>query len=117
MEQLAEKHCLQPCSPFPWVKNLTGGSDDHSSLTIARRYTEMDGITELEQFLTAIEQNEVKIAGPASTPMTLAHNVYSIAYQFYHHKFDLNLDYSATKQRKVCSFLQPSDMVTEIRRS
>jgi glycosyltransferase involved in cell wall biosynthesis len=89
MDQLAEKHCLQPCSPFPWVKNLTGGSDDHSSLTIARRYTEMDGITELEELLAAIEQNKVKIAGPASTPKTLAHNVYSIAYQFYHHKFDL----------------------------
>jgi glycosyltransferase involved in cell wall biosynthesis len=89
MDQLAEKHCLQPCSPFPWVKNLTGGSDDHSSLTIARRYTEMDGVTKLEQFLTAIEQNRVKIAGPASTPKTLAHNVYSIAYQFYHNKFDL----------------------------
>lgn len=89
MDQLAEKHCLQPCSPFPWVKNLTGGSDDHSSLTIARRYTEMDGATELEQFLAGLEQNKVKIAGPASTPKTLAHNVYSIAYQFYHHKFDL----------------------------
>lgn len=89
MEQLAEKHNLTPSSIFPWVKNLTGGSDDHSSLTIARRYTEVESAKCAEQFLRGIEQNEAKVAGPGSTPKTLAHNVYSVAYQFYQHKFDL----------------------------
>ncbi|MBI5250571.1 MAG: glycosyltransferase, partial [Desulfomonile tiedjei] len=89
IDQLAEKYGLQASFPFPWLKNLTGGSDDHSSLTIARRYTEIEDVTGIQGFLKGIEQNKAKIIGPASTPKTLAHNVYSIAYQFYQNKFDL----------------------------
>jgi glycosyltransferase involved in cell wall biosynthesis len=89
MEQLAEKHGLTPSSNFPWVKNMTGGSDDHSSLTIARRYTEVEGAVGAEHFLRGVEQNRARVAGPGSTPKILAHNVYSVAYQFYQHKFDL----------------------------
>ena len=87
MEQLAEKHGLTPACSFPWIKNVTGGSDDHSSLTIARRYTEIPGPVNVAQFLRGIEQGTAKVAGLKSTPKTLAHNVYSVAYQFYQHKF------------------------------
>lgn len=89
MEQLAEKHGLTPSSTFPWVKNVTGGSDDHSSLTIARRYTEVEGAVGAEHFLRGVERGRAGVAGPGSTPQALAHNVYSVAYQFYQHKFDL----------------------------
>ncbi|MDQ1240116.1 MAG: hypothetical protein QG577_2302, partial [Thermodesulfobacteriota bacterium] len=41
MDELAEKHQLAPLHQYPWQKRLTGGSDDHSSLTIACRYTEV----------------------------------------------------------------------------
>lgn len=89
MEQLAEKNGLAPSCNFPWIKNMTGGSDDHSSLTIARRYTEVEGAVGAEHFLRGVEQSRARVAGPGSTPKTLAHNVYSVAYQFYQHKFDL----------------------------
>jgi glycosyltransferase involved in cell wall biosynthesis len=89
IDQLADKHNLSPAFAFPWTKNLTGGSDDHSSLTIARRYTEVKAAAGVKQFLRGVEQGETVIAGPGSTPKTLAHNVYSVAYQFYQHKFDL----------------------------
>ena len=36
-----------------------------------------------------LNRTRAKVAGPGSTPKTLAHNVYSVAYQFYQHKFDL----------------------------
>ncbi len=51
IERLADKHNLTPSFAFPWVKNLTGGSDDHSSLTIARRYTEIEGPMTVRGFL------------------------------------------------------------------
>ncbi|MGB6064498.1 MAG: glycosyltransferase [Desulfomonilaceae bacterium] len=89
MEELACKHNLSPSFQFPWVKNLTGGSDDHSSLTIARKYTEVEGKVGASEFLQKVEQKEARVTGPESTPKTLAHNVYSVAYQFYENKFDL----------------------------
>ena len=89
MEQLADKHGLASAFNVPWIKNVTGGSDDHSSLTIARKFTAVEGATELEQFLAGVEENRACVFGPGSTPKTLAHNVYSIAYQFYQNKFDL----------------------------
>jgi glycosyltransferase involved in cell wall biosynthesis len=89
IEELAETHKLAPAFPSPWVKNFTGGSDDHSSLTIARRYTEISGVENAEDFFRGFEQGEATTSGPGSTPKTLAHNVYSVAYQFYEHKFDL----------------------------
>jgi glycosyltransferase involved in cell wall biosynthesis len=89
IERLSEKHNLSPSFTFPWVKNLTGGSDDHSSLTIARRYTEIKGAAGTEEYLQGLENGGALVGGLGSTPKTLAHNIYSIAYQFYQHKFDL----------------------------
>jgi glycosyltransferase involved in cell wall biosynthesis len=89
IEQLADKHNLVPAFASHWKKNLTGGSDDHSSLTIARRYTEIEGPTAVRGFLRELENHKAVVAGLGCCPKTLAHNVYSIAYQFYQHKFDL----------------------------
>ncbi|HMK37315.1 MAG TPA: glycosyltransferase [Desulfomonilaceae bacterium] len=89
IDELAEKHQFTTSLSFPWIKNLAGGSDDHSSLTIARRYTEIDEATGTEDFLRGVEEGKATVAGPGSSPKTLAHNVYGVAYQFYEHKFDL----------------------------
>ncbi len=89
-EQLIDKHGIEPGFPEPWRKNLTGGSDDHSSLTISRIHTEVPGATTLEEFFTGLAHREAKIIGRASSPLTLAHNIYSIAYQFYSHKMGLH---------------------------
>jgi len=89
VDALANKHAIEPRLPEPWVKNVTGGSDDHSSLTIGRRYTVTPGATNLAEFLAGIEQGRSLVMGPESTPNTLAHNIYSIAYQFYGRKFHL----------------------------
>lgn len=89
MDGLAEKHHIEPVGPFPWKKNFTGGSDDHSSLTVALKHTWVEGASSLEDFLSGIEQGNSRVIGPSSTPRTLARNIYSIAYQFYDEKFNL----------------------------
>lgn len=90
MERLADKHGLEPKFPEPWRKNLTAGSDDHSSLTIAGTYTQIEGPKTVEEFLAALENHRAEPIGRASTPQTLAHNLYGIAYQFYKNKMGLD---------------------------
>lgn len=89
-EQLIDKHGIVPGFPEPWRKNLTGGSDDHSSLTISRIHTEVPGAKNLEEFFAGLKHRQARIIGQASSPLTLAHNIYSIAYQFYAHKMGLH---------------------------
>ena len=87
---LADKHDLKPVGDEPWEKNMIGGSDDHSSLNIATTYTEMADVSSVEEFLSGIGRNMATVSGLVSSPRTLAHNLYSIAYQFYATKFGLD---------------------------
>jgi len=43
VQYLAEVHDMEPFMPRAWEKGLVGGSDDHSSLNIARSHTRVDG--------------------------------------------------------------------------
>lgn len=89
IEELVEKHGIIPRFNLPWRKNLTAGSDDHSALTIAISYTEVGKDGKVEDLLRAIEENQATVRGCGSMPKALARNLYSVAYQFYDHKFDL----------------------------
>ncbi len=89
IERLAEKHKIEPAFPMPWLKRLTGGSDDHSSLNIARHYTEVRGAAAREEYFQGIEENKAVVVGKGSTPQVLSHNLYGIAYQYYKRKLNL----------------------------
>jgi hypothetical protein len=89
MERLADKHDLAPLWPDPWIKHFIGGSDDHSSLSITRNYTRVPGASSLGEFLDGVDTGRAETVQRPSSPQTLAHNLYSIAYQFYRHKLDL----------------------------
>lgn len=89
IRRLEDKHGRRALHPEAWRKNLTGGSDDHSSLNIARTHTVMAGRHGVQDFLRGIDQGLSRPVGRASTPQTLGHNLYSIAYQFYKQKFAL----------------------------
>lgn len=90
IDRLIDKHGIEPGFPEPWMKNLTGGSDDHSSLNIARRYTHVAKAKNAQDFLRGIDAHRSKVVGRPATPQTLAHNLYGIAYQFYKHKMSLS---------------------------
>jgi hypothetical protein len=90
LEELAEKHGITPDFPAPWQKNFTAGSDDHSSLHITQKYTQVEGATDVEDFLAKMNRGKAVVRGGASTPLTLSHNIYSIAYQFYKKKYSLS---------------------------
>lgn len=90
LERLADKHGREPYGAEPWIKHLTAGSDDHSSINIAGRYTEVAGAASAADFLQGLKQGRTRVGGQASHPTVFAHSLYSIAYQFYGSKFPLD---------------------------
>lgn len=90
IERLANTHNREPYGAEPWKKYLTGGSDDHSSVNIASRYTEVPGASSVESFLDGLLAGQTLVGGHPSNPRVMAHTLYSIAYQFYKTKFPLD---------------------------
>jgi glycosyltransferase involved in cell wall biosynthesis len=90
VERLSNKHALQPLHREPWKKTVIGGSDDHSSLNIACNYTEMEGVSTVDEFLAGIGQKDVRVNGRFYDPKTMAHTICSVAYQFYKTRFSLD---------------------------
>lgn len=88
--RLAVKHGLTPVGGAPWQKRFYGGSDDHSSINIARAYTEISGVDSLSSFLRAPHQAALRVVSEPATPKTMAHNLYGIAFQYYRSKFALS---------------------------
>lgn len=89
IEELSNRHDMEPRFEEPWRKHLTAGSDDHSALNTACMYTEVPGAKTLADFLKGIEEGRSIPRGRGSSAVTLAHNIYGIAYQFYNGKFNL----------------------------
>jgi len=89
LERLMAKHGLTPGFADPWRKMLVGGSDDHSSLNPARKYTEVAGAPTLKDFWLGLATGRAQPQGRDSSPLTLAHNLYGIAYQFAKSRYNL----------------------------
>ena len=89
MDRLADKHGIVPAFNNPHQKRLFGGSDDHSSLNIARTHTEFMGDHADDAPITARQADRVTVHATAPSPQTMAHNLYSIAWQFFRNKFNL----------------------------
>ncbi|MBU2551248.1 MAG: glycosyltransferase [Proteobacteria bacterium] len=89
IEELANRYDLEPGFREPWKKGLTGGSDDHSSLSVARMHSHVPGAASVAEFLEAVGTDRCRPKGRGSSPRTLAHHLYGIAYQFYNRRLNL----------------------------
>jgi glycosyltransferase involved in cell wall biosynthesis len=89
LERWAEKHRIEPGHERPWEKYLVGGSDDHSSLNIARMHTYVRDARDVEGLFRNLRLGMCEPVGTPATPRTMAHNLYGIAYQFYRSKFNM----------------------------
>jgi len=83
LERLADKHGIDPFGGAPWIKALVAGSDDHSSLGIARMHTRFSGPATVSHLLAAIPAGQGRIEGEPASPWNMAHNLCGIAFQFY----------------------------------
>ncbi|CCO22425.1 glycosyltransferase [Maridesulfovibrio hydrothermalis] len=110
IDSLSEKHSIEPYGSTPWIKALTGGSDDHSGINIARVYTEITGVKNHREMLRAVADGKCVVQGTAATPHTMAHNIYGIAYQFYKSHFEIaKMKRSAECFRYIDNVLDPGD--------
>lgn len=87
IEQLADKHALQPYGSCPWEKGKVGGSDDHGGLFIARAHTVAAGGESVNAFLTAVRTGDTWAEGEDGGPLTMAHSLYGITYSYYKERF------------------------------
>jgi glycosyltransferase involved in cell wall biosynthesis/predicted metal-dependent phosphoesterase TrpH len=80
--KMADHHGIQPVGKQPWMKTLTGGSDDHSGLYLANTYTATPPAATVLDFLDHLRRGDHEAAGANGTSLKLAHSLYHTAYQF-----------------------------------
>src|SRR2546423_4272695 len=77
IEELAERHALEPTHREPWKKILVGGSDDHGGKFIASAFTETPPADSAEKFLAHIRAGNCEARGEGGTPLALSHGFYN----------------------------------------
>lgn len=86
-ERMVDRHGLAPAGTDPWVKGTTGGSDDHSGAFIAKGFTECPSARTPREFLAHVAARRSNGGGLDGTPLSFAHSLYKISYQYYRDKF------------------------------
>ena len=81
MDDLYNKHRIEPYSDTSWIKGMTGGSDDHGGLFIGKTHTCADAETPV-QFLEALKNKCTTPGGRHNDFKGLAFSIYKVAYEF-----------------------------------
>ena len=81
IDRLYSKHHIEPFSSNPWVKGVTGGSDDHAGLFIARTFTDAPGDS-IPEYIQSLKQKTTVAGGKSSDFKSMAFAIYKIACDF-----------------------------------
>ncbi len=81
IRQLQSKYGIEPYSETPWIKGITGGSDDHAGLFLGKTYT-ISAEDSLKGFLNSIKHKKTSVKGKHNDYKSLAFMVYKIAIEF-----------------------------------
>lgn len=87
INEMADRHGIQPEGLEPWNKTLTGGSDDHGGLYIANAYTVTPHAPGVIDFLEYLREGQHEPGGASGTSVRLANSLYRIAYCYYKNRF------------------------------
>src|SRR5256885_559903 len=110
IEELAEKHNLEPTHREPWKKILVGGSDDHGGKFIASAFTETPAADSAEEFLTHVRTGDCQARGEGGTPLALSHGFYNTVALFVQDHFHEKLGPSAALIEQMFSrFMEGRD--------
>src|SRR3954464_1880925 len=91
IEDLANRHNLQPIHPEPWRKIFTGGSDDHGGQFVAGAFTETPKARTGAEFLEHVRGGNCEPHGEGGTPLALSHGFYNTVSCFIRDRFTENL--------------------------
>lgn len=95
IEELANRHNLQPTHPEPWKKVFTGGSDDHGGRFVASAHMETPRARTPKQFLQHVRDGNCTARGEGGTPLALSHGFYNTVSRFIQDRFHEHLGPSA----------------------
>ena len=95
IDELANRHNLEPTHPEPWKKVFTGGSDDHGGRFVASACTETPRARTGKQFLQHVRDGNCTARGEGGTPLALSHGFYNTVSRFIHDRFKEHLGPSA----------------------
>src|SRR5437773_5808184 len=110
IEELAERHNLEPTHREPWKKILIGGSDDHGGQFVASAFTEAPAADSPEKFLAHIRNGNCQPHGRSGTPLVLSHGFYNTLGYFIQDHFHEKLGASATLVEQMFSrFMEGRD--------
>ncbi|MFZ5832037.1 MAG: glycosyltransferase [Planctomycetota bacterium] len=87
IEQMADRHGIEPVGPEPWKKSFTAGSDDHSGVYIASAYTTTPHAEDVAEFLAYLRRGDHEAAGNSGGSVMMGHGFYHIAYSYYKDRF------------------------------
>jgi glycosyltransferase involved in cell wall biosynthesis len=84
IERLANEHGIAPRGPTPWLKGVTGGSDDHAGINPGRTWTEFPHpalrAPTANDLVDALRRRETAPAGEHGGPINLAHAMVKLLY-------------------------------------
>lgn len=92
MDDLVERHRLDPFGPTPWIKSFTGGSDDHSGLYLGATWTETPEAATVEDFLAHLRGGRHQPGGDTGSSARLLQSLYTISYEFYRRQFPFGIE-------------------------
>jgi glycosyltransferase involved in cell wall biosynthesis len=95
IEELANRHNIQPTHAEPWKKIFTGGSDDHGGKFLASAYTETPRARSAKEFLQHVREGQCTARGEGGTPLALSHGFYNTVSSFIQDRFTERLGPSA----------------------
>jgi glycosyltransferase involved in cell wall biosynthesis len=95
IEELANRHNLQPTHDEPWKKIFTGGSDDHGGQFVAGAHTETPRARTAAEFLQHVRGGKCTPRGEGGTPLALSHGFYNTVSCFIQDRFMERLGPSA----------------------
>jgi glycosyltransferase involved in cell wall biosynthesis/predicted metal-dependent phosphoesterase TrpH len=87
IEELANRHNLQPTHAEPWKKFFTGGSDDHGGRFVASAHTETPRAQTAAEFLQQVRDGNCTTRGEGGTPLALSHGFYNTVSRFIQDRF------------------------------
>jgi hypothetical protein len=92
MDDLVERHRLEPFGPTPWIKSFTGGSDDHSGLYLGATWTETPEADTVHDFLAHLRAGRHQPGGDTGSSARLLQSLYTISYELYRRQFPFGIE-------------------------
>jgi Glycosyl transferase 4-like domain len=116
IEDLAERHRLEPFGPAPWVKTFTGGSDDHGGLYLGTTWTETPEAATVEDFLGHLRAGRHEPGGATGSSARLLQSFYTLSYEHYRRQFPFGLERRDPFSRLLRGLALPPGAAEERRR-